>query len=423
MNDRLAEAPERQDRVRTAMVRRWCIAVGAAAILSASVSQAVARAEARQVTPELAAQEKEGCIQNLKAIYAAIEAYRKDHKDVPNWFSDLVPDYLPDVNALTCPVCRRTGQTDIAQLSDPRIASSYLYEFCPLPLGNTAPANPKATRREWKRRQMGVVGSIVPLVRCRHHQPILNLAFDGHVYESPLSWEGMLTNMVDPESLTPARMFPAGGAVATVPEPQKTFPARDSKTSAKMLDLTSFYNAKLTETWHGTGNSTGNDLAALPAGLQKLDGVEYDVRGIIQLGSKAVNANRFPGNVAGIKVNQKCRKLHFLHSGAFGHPTDEGKQIGSYVLHFAAAQMRMEIPIVYGKDVRDWHYWSEEQEGPPTLKVAWKGENLTSKTAGSYVRLFETTWTNLVPEVELESIDFVSSMSQPAPFLIAITLE
>jgi hypothetical protein len=29
----------------------------------------------------------------------------------------------------------------------------------------------------------------------------------------------------------------------------------------------------------------------------------------------------------------------------------------------------------------------------------------------------------VVPEIELESIDFVSSMSQPAPFLIAITID
>jgi hypothetical protein len=39
------------------------------------------------------------------------------------------------------------------------------------------------------------------------------------------------------------------------------------------------------------------------------------------------------------------------------------------------------------------------------------------------VRLFETTWTNIIPNAELESIDFVSKLSQPAPFLLAITIE
>src|SRR5262245_25483306 len=56
---------------------------------------------------DLAANEKEDCTKNLKVIYDGIEAYRKDHKDLPNWLSDLVPDYLPDANVLVCPVCRR----------------------------------------------------------------------------------------------------------------------------------------------------------------------------------------------------------------------------------------------------------------------------------------------------------------------------
>jgi hypothetical protein len=417
MSDQLA-APERQ---------RHLVAVGfppflllAAVAILLSATKAPGRADSKQSTPSLATQEKEECTKNLKAIYAAVEAYRLDHKDLPNWFSDLVPDYLADVNVLVCPTCRRTGRTDVPQLSDPRVPSSYLFEFCPVPLGNEAPGNPKATRREWKRRQMGVVGSIVPIVRCRHHQPTLNLAFDGRVYESPPAWEGMLTNLVDPDSLKPARMFPAPGTVAL---PKKSYPPRDSKTAPQLLDLTPFYNARLTDTWHGGENATGNDLAALPAGVQNLAGVDYDVRGVIQLASKAPTANRFPTNAAGIKVNQKCEKLHFLHSAAFGNVRDEGKQIGVYVLHFAANQMRLEVPIIYGKDVRDWHYWAAEKDAQPALKVAWKGENKTSQNAGSYVRLFETTWTNLVPNVELESIDFVSSMSQPAPFLLSITLE
>lgn len=380
-----------------------------------------AAAQTPAVNPDLAAQERAACSNNLKVIYAAIDAYRREHNDLPNWFSDLVPDYLPDVTVLVCPTCRRTGKTEDPHLADPHIASSYLFEFCPLPLGNTAPANPKATRREWKRKQMGVVGSVVPLVRCRNHTPVLNLAFDGRVYDSTPAWEDMLTNSVDPKTLTPARMF-AAGASAT-PKAKKTYPDRDPKTPAQLIDLTSVYNARLTDTWHGAENATGNDLSTLPAGLQELNGTPFDIRGVIQLGSKAPTANRFPSQVTGIKVGQKCRTIHFLHSGAFGHPPDEGKQIGVYALHFAANNMRLEVPIVYGKDVRDWHYWAQEQEAPATLRLAWKGDNATSKRANSYIRLFETTWTNVVPDIELESIDFISSMSQPAPFLIAITLD
>jgi hypothetical protein len=35
------------------------------------------------------AEEKDDCIRNLKLIYAAIQAYKVDHKDLPNWLSTL----------------------------------------------------------------------------------------------------------------------------------------------------------------------------------------------------------------------------------------------------------------------------------------------------------------------------------------------
>lgn len=157
--------------------------------------------------PNRAAEEKQACIKNLKTIYDAIQAFQAEHHDLPNWLSDLVPQYLDDVNVLICPICRRTGQTEAPPLADPKLPSSYLFEFCPVPLRGAAPNAPDQTRREWKRRQMGLVGSVVPLVRCRHHKPVLNLGFDGKIYESPATWELAFTNRVDPAALTPARMF------------------------------------------------------------------------------------------------------------------------------------------------------------------------------------------------------------------------
>jgi hypothetical protein len=57
------------------------------------------------------------------------------------------------------------------------------------------------------------------------------------------------------------------------------------------------------------------------------------------------------------------------------------------------------------------------------LKVAWHGENAQSKKGGRSLRLFLTTWTNVVPDVEVESIDYLSAMATPAPFLIAVSVE
>ena len=375
--------------------------------------------------PSLAVREKEECINNLKRIYEAIQAYQNDHKDIPNWLSDLVPDYLPDATVLVCPVCRRTGKVEAPPLTDPRLPTSYLFEFCPVPLGQQAPNAPTRTRREWKRRQMGLLGSVVPIVRCRHHTPVLNVAFDGHIYESPGMWELAFTNRVSQPELTAARLFAnesSGQKPASTAAPARQFPKRDPAAGALLLDLTPQYNAMLTQAWHGGDSHNGNDLAALPAGLQTFSGIQFDTRGIIQLRSKSASSTNYPAEVKGIRVQQKCQRLHFLHAAGFGGLGDEGQQIGSYVVHFATNRMRLEIPILYGESVRNWHTVPGEPESKE-LRVAWTGENAVSRKAGRKIRLFLTTWTNLVPEVPIESIDFVSAMATPAPFLIAITAE
>jgi len=372
---------------------------------------------------KLADDEKAGCIRNLKTIYDAIQSYRADHKDIPNWLSDLVPQYLPDSSVLICPLCKRTGQIETGILADPRISSSYLYEFSPQPLGKAdAPNDPTETRREWKRRQMGMVGSIVPIVRCRHHGVVLNLSFDGRIYESPPLWEDLLTNLLDVNELKASRIFanaPGSSAPERVSHVPASYPPRDPQTKAGLIDLTAYYNAGLTESWHG---NTHNDLSTLPSGVQNFGDVDYDVRGIIQLRSKEPTSSRFPTRVDGIKIKQKCTRLHFLHAAGFGAVDDEGDQVCSYVVHFATNRMQLEIPIVYGRDVRNWHKLAGER--PSTdLNMVWKGTNDVSAASHNYIRLFSTTWVNIAPGVEIESIDFVSSMTHAAPFLIAITAD
>ena len=384
----------------------------------ASLLLAVSLGLAGTATAATAAEESAACRKNLEVIYQAIQAFQKDHHDLPNWLSDLVPDYLSDVTVLTCPVCRRTGKVEAPPLADPKMPTSYLFEFCPVSVGNMAPNAKNKTRRDWKRRQMELVGPIVPVVRCRHHTPVLNLASDGRIYESPPAWETLLTNQVGTAELSAARLF----ANESPPAQAKTrnYPPRDPTARRELLDLSAFYNALPSESWHG---GTGNDLAGLPTGLQSFGGIDFDVRALVQLGSKSPSGSKFPLQVKGIKVQQSCRQLHFLHSAGWGSVADEGKQVGSYVVHFAGDQTRLEIPILYGRDVRNWHVLSGEPAAPEELKVVWTGENAVSKRAGKNIRLFLTTWTNLIPNLAIESVDVVSSQAIPALFVLAITAD
>ena len=148
------------------------------------------------------ADEKQLCAKNLSRIDAAIRAYREQNKELPHWLSDLVPDYLDDINILICPVTRRTGQLQNFGLADPKLATSYIYEFCSAPVPQSIGGDGRITMREWKQRQMVLAGDIVPIVRCHLHNPLLNLSFGGKVYESPATWEGLVTNQVNAAELS-----------------------------------------------------------------------------------------------------------------------------------------------------------------------------------------------------------------------------
>ncbi len=353
---------------------------------------------------EIAAAERDACKKNLETIYKAILEYRKERQDLPNWLSSLVPKYISDVNVLLCPVCRRTGAIELPPLADPRIPSSYLFEFCPVPLGDLNPKDPTRTRREWKRRQMGLIGSVVPIVRCRHHQPALNVSFEGKIYDSPGAWEMSFTNLASFASLTASNLFAGDG-----PRTGKArFPARSPKATPRQIDLTKFYNAALGESWLGR---TNENLASLPKGVQTIDGVAFDLRGLVQLAGKGLN-KKYPSKISGVPVGVKCKRLHFLHALAGLNESDSGAPAGTYAVRFSGNEARLEIPLQCGRDVALWRQSFAETDAG--LKPAWTGGG-----AG----LFRTTWTNIAPDTVIESLEIVSDQTRGGLFVVAITAE
>ena len=124
----------------------------------------------------------EVCTQNLVAIGKAVEAYKKEHGDFPQWLSELHPKYLPDANLLLCPADKEGGKPVSYWNADPKMPVSYGYEFLP-------------KNREKKTEVRKVYGDVIPLVRCLHHinwdkvsKEGLNLSFSLKIYKSHPDW-------------------------------------------------------------------------------------------------------------------------------------------------------------------------------------------------------------------------------------------
>lgn len=194
-----------------------------------------------------------------------------------------------------------------------------------------------------------------------------------------------------------------------------SIPPRDPATPAGCLDLTTFYQVSLDYAWllYRLGPL---DLKTFPCGRSKVDGVEFDARGVVQLSSRSLEASGWPWpkEIRGIPVVQSCRRLHFLH--ATDVAVDPGTAVGGYRVRFADGQ-EQEIPIVYGRDLEAW--FEEKAAGAQLLKPAWQ-----LRAPGTLrFQLYHTTWENPRPSVVLESLDFFSTMTEAAPFLIAVTAE
>lgn len=215
-----------------------------------------------------------------------------------------------------------------------------------------------------------------------------------------------------------ALLFGGAGIAAAADDPE----AAPTHRSFHAIDLQSQGNQKLSTDFHGY---EGNNLKPLPRGLQTMADVEFEIGDkMIQLASK--RAPDFPEKVSGIQVGRKADRLHFFHGTGWGSPgLDDGLPIGSYVIHYAD-QSKEEIPIEYGRDVRDW--WTLGESDPATrAKVAWTGLNDASKDFRGQevdIRLFLRTWENPHPDKQIATIDFLSrNETISAPFLVALTAE
>ena len=205
--------------------------------------------------------------------------------------------------------------------------------------------------------------------------------------------------------------------------PLLPIPTRSHQAGSNQVDLTSGYNVALNETWQPARRMEELDLnlAALPSGLRAFGGIEFDVRGVIQLRRAAPDSELFPQQVA-IPVRQKFARFHVLHGTRYFH--QPGAVIGAFAIHYADGT-QAEVPIIYGEHLRQ----ADPADTPddtisncPSGAVAWKSLAPASPLDWQ-LRLYQTTFVNPNPNLEVIGIDYVSKMTRCGPFLVALTVE
>ena len=192
-------------------------------------------------------------------------------------------------------------------------------------------------------------------------------------------------------------------------------PRRESGIPNSLLDLTQYYNCSLVE---GAYRPSAGwiPLEGLPLGCQSIEGIHFDIRGLVQLSWAffASNNPNLPEKISNIPVGQACRRIHFLHAADVAAKADT--RLGSYVLHYQDGNTA-ELPVLYGKTVLAWDAPLAPGKTHPT--VAWCGRSNSKLSA----HLFLTTWENPRPDMVVQSIDLVPALAASAPFVAAITVD
>ena len=230
-----------------------------------------------QVSSVLEEQEKEIDRKQMREIHTAIMAYREKHGDLPNWLSDLVPDFLSDPRTLISPKELRTGESRLWGYDDPKLKTSYVYEFSGNTAGSTVNRNrdEPITMKTWKKFQMEEFGPAMPLLRCHIHDPVLNLSFSGDTYETDLFWENDPNTLALVKKLGPGAGSPDAKHLNLTLLTKNGEPIANAKVTATQRESEFFHLPPITF----TTDNKGQCRVRLGRGLIKSVALEFKAEG------------------------------------------------------------------------------------------------------------------------------------------------
>ncbi len=367
-------------------------------------------------------QEEAECACRMRKVSEAIQVYRRTHNG--EWPESLSP--LKTAGLL------RAGEDCCPQLSKGRAArnpqglwtnrsegldadSMYQYDLASI---NELP--------EWRKAKLMILQRLyfeqVPVLRCqRHGSRTLNMNATGSAFTNPHGyWESLFVDDVP---------LPYRGPYLVLKRPVPPFsaglPERSASLTATAVNLAAACNAFPDDPWWwGAGVFDGKPtptlsalLAEFPNGVARIQGITFDVRAIVQVGTSfpnsaggtAYRSHAFPLARKGLALREKARSVALLMGTVWDDK--EGKPVGKLVWHFASGKVEYHT-LVYGLHTARFNSPS------PKPSPSWTGEGENGP-----VHLWVCKWENPLPEEELKSVDILAEESSPAsPFVVGITL-
>lgn len=156
----------------------------------------------------------------------------------------------------------------------------------------------------------------------------------------------------------------------------------------------------------------GEDLQALPSGMQVLGGVTWQIEPdahtsmpnvITLMGRQSEAPDR---DVLGLPIGRKAGHIAFLHT-AFVAPdaraTAASQPLAKYVVRYADGTL-VDVPIVAGVNIA---HWSHDTSPLPQAAIAWTIPTILRQHKIAWCTLFGFEWLNPHPDKEIAAIDLM----------------
>ncbi len=175
--------------------------------------------------------EAEETIRIFRKINLALARYREENRgEMPDWLSDLYPDYLANDVDLLCPSSPTTLQKYV-NLADRNVPTSFTYELAPVEIQGQ-------NNREQKKKMLEIFGDKIPVVRCFHFKRPLCLTYGGEIVFMDEDWEKILPrgkSLNDPGAKVRRQLMQIGVAVQRFVETKGKFPQEPTELVSEYL--------------------------------------------------------------------------------------------------------------------------------------------------------------------------------------------